>query len=87
MALLRLIHAADLPDPAAVLARLSGEAGRRRQGAASRQPRSAVRAGARCRRISGAWSSCSKSEGKHQLAVSSSTTRSGWSASRRRSWR
>jgi DNA polymerase-3 subunit gamma/tau len=27
MALLRLIHAADLPDPAAVLARLSGEAG------------------------------------------------------------
>jgi len=27
MALLRLIHAADLPDPAAVLSRLSGEAG------------------------------------------------------------
>ena len=27
MALLRLIHAADLPDPAAVLTRLSGEAG------------------------------------------------------------
>ena len=30
MALLRLIHAADMPDPASLLARLSGEGGRRR---------------------------------------------------------
>ena len=46
MALLRLIHAADLPDPAAVLARLSGEAGparaaQRRRGDRRRPRRSA----------------------------------------------
>ena len=41
MALLRLIHAADLPDPAAVLTRLSGEAGTPRP-APSAKPQSSA---------------------------------------------
>ena len=50
MALLRLIHAADLPDPASVLSRLSGEARRRRLAAAAPSKPSRPD-GADCRRI------------------------------------
>ncbi len=51
MALLRLIHAADMPDPAALMARLSGE------GSAAAPARAASLDGQRadgrsCRRIS-----------------------------------
>ena len=60
MALLRLIHAADLPDPAALVAKLSGEARQRRR--RPRQPSSkamrttAAASGGFSRR----WSSCSR---------------------------
>jgi DNA polymerase-3 subunit gamma/tau len=46
MALLRLIHAADLPDPAAVLSRLSGEAGSAPVSLTARSPAPAPAPGA-----------------------------------------
>ena len=69
MALLRLIHAADLPDPASLIARMTGEGASTAPAAAPaaqsrrrRQPRS-------FRRTSPRWSRASRAAGKHQLAV------------------
>ena len=68
MALLRLIHAADMPDPAALMARLTGE------GAAAPPSRPLRRARRRhqprsFRPIFAGSSRCSKQSGKHGLAV------------------
>ena len=67
MALLRLIHAADLPDPAALLARLSGEGG-----AVAAQGSPAVKSSAPSARLAADFPALIKqleSAGKHQLAV------------------
>ena len=81
MALLRLIHAADLPDPAALVARL---AGKRR--AVARRPRSSAVAepSASLPSTFPRWSTRS-SRASNLLGVSC-TTRSGWSASRPANW-
>ena len=67
MALLRLIHAADMPDPAALLARLSGEGQRPRRRSSCAQGRPG-----RWRSfppISRRWSSASKAAASTSLAV------------------
>ena len=84
MALLRLIHAADLPDPAFAVARLSGEG-------MSAAPAAHGRADGRRRRLRGSppifrrWSSA-RERPASTCSPSSFTTRSGWSATRRPSW-
>ena len=67
MALLRLIHAADMPDPAALIARLSGEGA----GSAASAPSSA-KSGAPVASLPADFSGLVQfleSRGKHQLAV------------------
>jgi DNA polymerase-3 subunit gamma/tau len=67
MALLRLIHAADLPDPAALVARLSGEGG-----AVAVQVSPAARSSAPSARLAADFPALIKQlegAGKHQLAV------------------
>ena len=85
MALLRLIHSAELPDPAAIVARLSGKA------AALPQLRPGVvrqrRPSPNCLRRFPRPGRAARAAGKHQLALATSTTRSGWCGSSRRSWR
>ncbi len=89
MVLLRLVHAADLPDPAALIARLQGQG----EGTASAPaPRPAARRGPACgtagtrsrrsslprprfRRVSPRWSTSSRARGKRS-ARSSFATRS-----------
>ncbi len=67
MALLRLIHAADLPDPAALLAKLSGEGG-----AATTATAPAAKSSGPMATLPGDFPGLIKlleSRGKHQLAV------------------
>ena len=66
MALLRLIHSADLPDPAVLLARLAGGGETSVAECACRQ----TCAGAIARRqISRAWSRALEASGKHRLGI------------------
>ena len=67
MALLRLIHAADMPDPASLIAKLSGEGAVAGAGAPLRR-RSGRRLRAAAHRFSRA-DQPSRGGGKHQLAV------------------
>ena len=84
MALLRLIHAADMPDPAALMARLSGEgsaaASARGSSAAGNGPTAPAAGG-----FPGAGQAV-RSGAASISSRSSSTTRSAWSATRRPSW-
>jgi len=67
MALLRLIHAADLPDPAAVLSRLSGAAAE--SSAPSRPPSNPAGASAQLPSDFPGLIKLLENHGKHQLAV------------------
>ena len=83
MALLRLIHAADMPDPASLIARLSGDGSGRSAGA--RAGGKASGPTARFRPISPGSIECSSRAGSICL-LSSFTTRSASFATHRRSW-
>src|SRR6185503_17494337 len=68
MALLRLIHAADMPDPASLMAKLTGEWG----GATTAAPPAASKSGAPSARLPADFRGLIEfleGEGKHQLAV------------------
>ena len=70
MALLRLIHAAELPDPATLIA-TAERRGARRTPAAAAASAKAVGADRRdCRPISRRWSNALEASGKHHLAQS-----------------
>ena len=86
MALLRLIHAADMPDPAALMARLSGEGQRCGASASS----SVGNGNGPDRPASGGFSGADQAARSGAASISSPcscTIRSGWSAMRRPSWR
>ena len=85
MALLRLIHAADMPDPAALIARLSGEGA---VAAASVRARRASLGTHRhsCRRTFAALINRARSRAASTSSRSSFTIRSASSATRRPSW-
>ena len=87
MALLRLIHAADLPDPSALAAMLAGGGGMSRRAAIARRRQPAASSpNPASRPISPTLVERRRTAGQAIAGVSSCTTRSGWSALRPASW-